>query len=61
MTKHSKKNTGFVSGIDLYLAEFDRVHAFSASQQSEITKYQRVNELRDQPLTETEIKDVVEE
>ncbi|HVV68261.1 MAG TPA: CBU_0585 family protein [Gammaproteobacteria bacterium] len=60
MMKHSKKNTNFVSNIDLYLAEFDRTHAFSASQQAEIAKYQRVYALRDQPLTAAEAKDLAD-
>ena len=59
MTTRIDKN--FVSDIDLFAAEFDRTHALSASQKAEVTKYQRVYELRDQPLTGNEIKDVLEE
>jgi hypothetical protein len=51
--------TNFVSDIDQFLAEFDQTHSFSTSQQAEISKYQRVYELRDQLLTNKEVKEIV--
>lgn len=51
--KH-KKNTRFVSDIDQFCTEFDRTHALSASQQAEIAKYEKIIELRDQPITVAE-------
>ena len=47
MKARRKKNTHFVSEIDLYCAEFDRTHALSDSQQAEINKYQMIYKKRD--------------
>ncbi len=42
------KLSNFVSGIDQFLNEFDREHPkLSASQQKEVTKYERIYQLRD--------------
>lgn len=46
MKKIDKK---FVSSIDQKLAEFDKTHPFSASQEAEVQKYARIMQLRDQP------------
>lgn len=51
MPKH-KKNTQFVSDIDLFAAEFDKTHAPSASQLAEKRKYQAIYQLRDIPQSE---------
>lgn len=42
-----KRIVDYVSDIDRYMLEFDRTHAPSKSQLSEVAKYQRVYELRD--------------
>ncbi len=47
--KSQKTIKDYVSEIDKHLAEFDRSHSLSASQQAEIKKYQRVYERRDHP------------
>jgi hypothetical protein len=50
--------SGFVSPIDQYLEEFVKTQALTASQQAEIKKYRRIDDLRDhaQPgMLETEI------
>ena len=44
MIKKLDKN--YVSPIDLKLAEFDRNHGPSASQRTEIEKYERIAQLR---------------
>ncbi|WP_267256496.1 CBU_0585 family protein [Coxiella endosymbiont of Ornithodoros maritimus] len=40
----------YISEIDKRLAEFDRSHAWSTRQMAEIKKYQRIFQLRSQPL-----------
>lgn len=44
-----KVTKGYVSEIDLFLADFDKAHPKkSASQKAEITKFARIGKLRDQ-------------
>lgn len=47
------KYSNYVSQFDQFSAKFDKTHAQSASQQAEIAKYQRINLLRDNPITES--------
>lgn len=47
MKLFDSKNSGYVSKIDEFLSEFDKIHALSDSQRAEIKKYQRVDLLRD--------------
>ena len=41
------KTIGYISEIDKFLTEFNRTHAYSASQKEEVKKHQRVYKLRD--------------
>ena len=43
----------YISEIDKQLAAFDATHANSPSQQMEIDKYRRINQLRDIPTAQT--------
>lgn len=45
-----KTNKHYVSPADRFLAEFNATHELSASQQAEVDKYNRLNELRDRPV-----------
>lgn len=47
----NKLNKQFISEIDQKLKEFDESHEKSDSQQAEIKKYNKINELRDNPAT----------
>jgi len=47
-----KKLKDFVSGIDQFLAEYNKTHAKSASQIAEIQKAKRITRLRDNPSAE---------
>lgn len=44
-----KKKVGFVSKIDQMLKAFNQSHPNSEAQIAEINKYQKLNELRDNP------------
>lgn len=46
----------YVSPIDKKLAEFDRSHEKSTSQQAEINKYQRIHKFRDHAIKEKKEK-----
>ncbi len=54
----NKPHPGFISAIDLHLAEFDRTHEVSASQQAEINKYKRIHQMRDQPTVQSKEKSI---
>lgn len=43
-----RKIVGYVSEVDKMIESFDKTHPKSASQLAEISKYQRIYELRDQ-------------
>lgn len=49
LKKIDKKVDGYISEIDQMLTKFDATHTPSASQLAEMRKYQRLNELRDNP------------
>ena len=44
---YKKTNGAYVSEIDKHLADFDNNHTWSATQLSEVTKYERIFRLRD--------------
>lgn len=45
-----KKSKNYVSEIDIFLHEYNRINPKSSSQLAEIQKYQRVYALRDHPI-----------
>lgn len=49
-------NKSYVSEIDLFLQEFDKKHPKSMTQQAEINKYKKINQLRDIPNIEQKEK-----
>ncbi|WP_423063957.1 CBU_0585 family protein [Candidiatus Paracoxiella cheracis] len=57
---HQKTEKNFVSKIDKKLAEFNRTHPKSASQDAEINKYKRLYKLRDHAIVEKKKKDIWE-
>lgn len=58
--QHQKTDKNFVSNIDKKLAEFNRTHTKSASQDAEINKYKRIYKLRDHAIVEKKKKDLWE-
>lgn len=52
MKDKNKVDKHFVSSIDKFLAEFDRTHPKSSPQKAEIKKYERIYQLRDNPVKE---------
>lgn len=48
----------YVSEIDRRLAEFDRTHRLSRSQQAEIKKYEWIYKHRDNPIVIEKKKDI---
>lgn len=55
----SKIDKHFVSEIDRKMAEFDATHPKSAAQQAEISKYQRIDQLRDIPTDRVVTEDTL--
>lgn len=43
----AKKHKGYISDIDLALAAFDKAYPLSTAQKSEIEKYNKIIDLRD--------------
>ncbi len=54
--QRSKVNKNYISEIDQRLADFNRTHPKSKSQQAEIKKYQRIYQLRDNPSLDSKPK-----
>ena len=57
-TKHQKTDKAYVSPIQKHLAEFDRSHEKSESQQAEIKKYKHIYQLRDHAIVQKKKKDL---
>lgn len=58
MKRHGKILKNYVSPIDERLAEFDRTHRLSPSQQAEIKKYEEVYKRRDKAVSQKVKKDI---
>ncbi len=57
MSKKHQTQKNYTSKVDRQLANFDRSHPRSPSQEAEHRKYQRIHSLRDDPLAEDQSKD----